>query len=84
MYILSFTNSVVSYSCLLYVTYSDEYIIIQGNIFPILTSTHFKNWKNDVMIALAYANVDSTMTDPKPPEEDAKKSQAWKLQIEYV
>ena len=26
--------------------------------------------KNDVMVALAYANVDSTMTDPKPPDKD--------------
>ena len=30
------------------------------------------------MIALAYANVDSCMIDPKPPEEDVKQSQAWK------
>ena len=30
------------------------------------------------MIALAYASVDSAMTDPKPLEEDAKQSQAWK------
>ena len=29
------------------------------------------------MIALAYANVDSAMTDPKPPEEDVKEFQAW-------
>ena len=26
--------------------------------------------KNDVMVALAYANVDSAMTDPKPPDKD--------------
>ena len=76
MYILNFENSVVTL-CPLYVTYLDEYIIIQGNRVPILTSTNFKNWKNDVMIALAYANVDSAMTDPKPPEEDVKQFQAW-------
>ena len=29
------------------------------------------------MIALASANVDSAMTEPKPPEEDAKQFQAW-------
>ena len=29
------------------------------------------------MIALAYANVDTAMNNPKPPEEDAKKFQAW-------
>ena len=27
---------------------------------------------------VTYANVDSAMTDPKPPEEDAKQFQAWK------
>ena len=57
--------------------YLDEYIIIQGNLVPLLTSTKFENWKNDVMIALAYANVDYAMTDPKTPEENAKKVQAW-------
>ena len=51
--------------------------MVQGNRVPILTSTNFKHWKSDVMIALAYANVDSAMNDPKPPEEDAKKFQAW-------
>ena len=29
------------------------------------------------MIALAYANVDSTMTDPKSPDKDTKQFQAW-------
>ena len=29
------------------------------------------------MIALAYANVDSAMTDPKPPDKDTKQFQAW-------
>ena len=33
--------------------------------------------KNDAMIALAYANVDSEMTDPKPPDEDTKQFQEW-------
>ena len=42
-----------------------------------MTSKNFKHWKRDVMIALAYANVDTSMTDPKPPEEDAKTFQAW-------
>ena len=64
--------------CHPYATYSDEYIIIQGNMVPILTSPNFKNWKNDVMIALNYSNVDSAITDPKPLEEDAKKFQAYK------
>ena len=62
---------------LFYAAYSDEYIIVQGNRVPILTSTNFKHCKSDVMIALAYANVDIAMTDPKPPEEDAKTFQAW-------
>ena len=44
--------------------------------FLFWTSTNFKNWKNDVMIALAYANVDFAMTNPEPPEEDAKQFQA--------
>ena len=29
------------------------------------------------MIALAYANADSTMTDPKPLDIDTKQFQAW-------
>ena len=29
------------------------------------------------MIALAYANVDSAMTNPKPPNKDTKQFQAW-------
>ena len=29
------------------------------------------------MITLAYANVDSAMTDPKTPKENAKQFQAW-------
>ena len=33
-----------------------------------MTSRNFKNWKNDVMIALAYAKVDYAMTE----------YQAWK------
>ena len=31
-----------------------------------------------MMIALAYANVDCSMTDPKPLEEDTKQFQPWK------
>ena len=63
--------------CPPYAIYSDEYIIVQGNRVPILTFTNFKNWKSDVMIALAYTNVDSAMTDPKPPDEDTKQFQEW-------
>ena len=45
---------------------------------PILTCMNFMNLKNDVMIALANANVDYAMKDTKPPEEDAKQFQSWK------
>ena len=45
--------------------------------FLFWTFTNFKNWKNDVMITLAYANVEIAITEPKPLEEDAKQFQAW-------
>ena len=75
MYILNFENSVVSHSLSSLCNIFKR--IIQGNMVPILTSTNFENWKNDVMVALAYTNVDSAMTDPKPPDEDTKQFQAW-------
>ena len=47
-------------------------------LFVLLMQYIFRRIQNnDVMVALAYANVDSTMTDPKPPEEDKKKFEAW-------
>ena len=77
MYILNFANSVVSLSLSPYAIYSNKYIITQGNKVPILTSKNFKNWKNDVMVALAYANADSAVSDPKPPDKDTKQFQEW-------
>ena len=76
MYIFIF-----KFSCeLLFVLFMQHILknILLYKEIEFLASKNFKNRKNDVMMALAYANVDYEMSDPKTLEEDAKKFQEWK------
>ena len=71
IYILNF----LKFSCeLLFVLFMQH---IQTNT-SLYNEIGFLFWLPKISIALAYANVDSAVTNPKPSKEDSKQSQAWK------